>query len=330
MKPLCPNRRGQGFALILVLWIVSLLILMAGSFALSMRRETAIVANIKNTAQTVAIAESGIALAEMMLTLPDVNRRWRPDGSVYQIEAYDAEIRVRILAENGKIDINKADEKLLTGLLANAPSIGEKPVSNLASALLDWRDEDDLVHLDGAEKKEYQEAGLHYSPRNKPFQSIDELQLVLGMDKPTFEWLAPLVTIYSGQVRVNLPIASPDVLRAMPGLDPEIINDYLAARLQSAQQDLPPPPFPSEQAKAGQNSASPIITVISEAVLVDGTSAKISAVLLNSQNAKTPFQILDWRHDTLGDLSLFAESQPNYPAASEWIAKHYVEPELNR
>jgi len=303
---------------------------MAGSFALSMRRETAIVANIKNTAQAVAIAESGIAVAGMMLALPDANQRWRTDGSVYRIEADEAEIRVRLLAENGKIDINKADEKLLTSFLANAPLGNEKPVFNLASAIMDWRDADDLVHLDGAEKKEYQEAGLHYSPRNKPFQSIDELQLVLGMDQPTFEWLAPLVTIYSGQAQVNMPSASAEVLRTLPELDAEIINDYLAARLQSAQQDLPPPPFPSAPANAGQNNASQIITVISEAALSDGASAKITAVLLNSQSAKTPYQILDWQHDTLGDLGLFAESQPDYPAASDWIAKHYVEPELNR
>ncbi|MFZ2407428.1 MAG: type II secretion system protein GspK, partial [Methylobacter sp.] len=35
--------RSEGFALVLVLWVLSLLTIMAGSFALSMRREAAIV-----------------------------------------------------------------------------------------------------------------------------------------------------------------------------------------------------------------------------------------------------------------------------------------------
>lgn len=325
-----PGKKPAGFALILVLWVLSLLILMAGSFALSMRRETAIVANIKNTARAVAIAESGVAIAQQMLALPDKNLQWRTDGSVYQIETDDAEIRIRLLDETGKIDINKADETLLTAFLANAPVSGSHPEINLASALLDWRDKDDLVHLNGAESKEYLDAGLNYQPRNKPFESIDELQLVLGMDREIFTWLAPLATIYSGQGKVNLANASAEVLRSMPDLDQTLIEDYLVLRLQNDQQDLPPPPFPSELGKSASTGNSPVISIISEVLLDDGAAARITAILATSQNAQSPFHMLDWQHDTLGDLTLFADSQTDSPAASDWIAKHYVEPELDR
>jgi hypothetical protein len=41
------SRKQHGFALILVLWVLSLMIIMAGSFALSMRREAGLVSNIK-------------------------------------------------------------------------------------------------------------------------------------------------------------------------------------------------------------------------------------------------------------------------------------------
>jgi len=78
--------RQKGLALVLVLWVLSLLTIMAGSFALSMRREAAIVAGIKNNAQALAIAESGIAIAQRMLMNPDQNKRWRTDGSIYQVE----------------------------------------------------------------------------------------------------------------------------------------------------------------------------------------------------------------------------------------------------
>jgi len=325
-----PQKNQSGFALILVLWVLSLLILMAGSFALSMRRETAIVANIKNSARALAIAESGIAIAEQMLTLPDKNLQWRTDGSVYRIETGDAEIRVRLQAENGKIDINKADETLLTALLANAPVASGKPSVNLVSAILDWRDKDDLIHINGAESKEYLEAGLKYTPRNKPFERLDELQLVLGMDNEVFAWLAPLVTVYSGQAKVSLAKASAEVLRSLPELDPTLLESYLMQRLQSGQQDLPPPPFPTELGQPGQNNASPTISIISEVLLDDGTAAKIIAVLAASQNAQTPFHVLDWQHDSLGGLTLFTDPGTDYPAASDWIAKHYVEPELNR
>ena len=75
--------RQNGMALVLVLWVLSILIIMAGSFALSMRRESSIVSVIKNNAHAMAIAESGIALAETMLLNPDPNKVWRADGNIY-------------------------------------------------------------------------------------------------------------------------------------------------------------------------------------------------------------------------------------------------------
>jgi len=66
---------------------------------------------------------------------------------------------------------------LLKGLMTQAPVDAEQQ-TRLVSAILDWRDEDDLVHIEGAEKTEYEDAGLSHQPRNKPFQSIEELQLV--------------------------------------------------------------------------------------------------------------------------------------------------------
>ncbi|MFZ9611396.1 MAG: type II secretion system protein GspK, partial [Methylococcales bacterium] len=102
--------KQNGMALVLVLWVLSILIIMAGSFALSMRRESSIVAVIKNNARAMAIAESGIALAETMLLNPDPNKAWRAEGNIYEINASDATIRVRLFSEVGKIDINKANQ----------------------------------------------------------------------------------------------------------------------------------------------------------------------------------------------------------------------------
>lgn len=328
--------RQTGFALILVLWVLSLMIIMAGSFALSMRREAGIVANIKNSAQAIAIAESGLNFAEMMLLLPDKNKRWRTDGSVYQLDTDDAVIRIRLLAESGKIDINKAEEKLLTSLLAAAPSVDSKTQVKLVSAILDWRDEDDLVHIDGAEQKEYKEAGLKYSPRNKPFQSIEELRLVLGMDEATFNWLAPLVTVHSRQAQVNLQQASKDVLLVLPELDEGLLEEYLAARLDSAKRDLPPP-FPSipvstqpnQSPQPAQGGQAQAITVISEALLEDGTAAGLAAMIQNGPGTLTPFQILNWQRNAVNGTSLFADQQTGTSAENDLIVKYYAESEFN-
>jgi len=327
--------RQKGMALVLVLWVLSLLTIMAGSFALSMRRESAIVAGIKNNAQASAIAKSGIAMAEMMLLNPDLTKGWRADGNIYEINANNAKIRLRLSSEAGKIDINKADETLLKSLMINAP-LAEEQQAKLVGAILDWRDEDDLVHLDGAEKQEYQDAGLSYLPRNKPFQSIEELQLVLGMNRTLFLWLEPFVTVYSGQPQVDIKVATKEVLQVLPGLDKSLVDAYILARLESAKNNLPVPPFaassgmntpigqssPIGQNPTGQNNA---FTIVSEAFLVDGSRALITAVIKKSGNTQvtpSPFDVLKWQNVTANRASLFTG------AMNELLVKQYDEPEL--
>jgi len=315
--------RQKGFALVLVLWVLSLLTIMAGSFALSMRREASIIGGIRNNAQALAVAESGIALAEMMLLNPDPNKRWRADGNIYEISAANAKVRVRLISETGKIDINKVDQTLLQGLMTSAP-VDEEQQTKLVSAILDWRDTDDLVHLDGAEKKEYKDAGLSYQPRNKPFQTIEELQLVLGMDEAVFLWIEPLITVYSGQQHVEAQLAAKEVLQVIPGLDTELIDTYIKTRLESAINNLPAPSFPSSP---GQNNApgqNNVLTLVSEALLDDESSAVISVVAKQSdETGATPFQVLKWQHVTGNNNSLFTD------AMSELLVKQYAEPELN-
>jgi general secretion pathway protein K len=318
--------RQNGLALVLVLWVLSLLTIMAGSFALSMRRETSIIEGIRNNAQAMAIAQSGIAMAEMMLLNPDRNKRWRADGSIYQVDSVEAKVRVRLLSETGKIDINKADQTLLQKLMARAPVDAEQQ-TRLVSTILDWRDEDDLVHIDGAEKKEYQDAGLSYQPRNKPFQSIEELQLVFGMDASVFKWIEPLVTTYSGQQQVDLQQAAKEVLQVMPELDADQIDAYIAARVESAINDLPVPALPASPLRSGQNASAGqnnAFTVISEALLNDESNAVITAVIKQSDGTQAaPFQVLKWQHTTANDASLFID------AMSELLVRQYAESKFN-
>lgn len=310
-------------ALVLVLWVLSILIIMAGSFALSMRRESSIVAVIKNNAQAMAIAESGIALAETMLLNPNPNKAWRAEGNIYEINASDANIRIRIFSEVGKIDINKADQTLLQNLMTFAP-VDTDHQSKLVNAILDWRDADDLVHIDGAEKEEYQQAGLNYQPSNKPFESTEELQLILGMNKSVLSWLEPLVTVYSKQPQVTMTLASREVLQVIPGVDAGLLDSYIFMRLENAKNDLPAPTFPVSKRENNSADAKDVLTLVSEALKDDGSRASLSVVIKKSDNGgKTPFQILKWQPVTANIKSLFTD------AMSELVVKKYAEPELN-
>ncbi|MGZ5076568.1 MAG: general secretion pathway protein GspK [Methylobacter sp.] len=333
--------RSGGFALVLVLWVLSLLTIMAGSFALSMRREAGIVAGASGNAQAVAVAESGLAVAELMIMNPDPLQRWRTDGSIYQIDYADSKVRVRLLSETGKVDLNKADQVLLQGLMLHAP-VDAGQQTKLVNAILDWRDGDDLVRIDGAEKQEYKEAGLNYQPRNRPFQSIEELQMVLGMNEQVFKWLENLVTVNSGQAKVDLGQAAKEVLYVLPGMDAGLIDEYIEARQQSAIEGLPAPPVPvagSDSGIASGQTAQSLpaatinnaaeqknpLTVIAEALLDDGTTAAIHVLIKRSDSptGTSPFQILKWQRNTTVEGSLFIDEK------NELLVRQYAEPEFN-
>ena len=320
--------KQQGMALVLVLWILSLLTIMAGSFALSVRRETAIVAGLKDNAEAMATAESGLAIAEWMLQNPDLNKRWRADGSIYQIDAPNAKLRIRLLSETGKININNVDQTVLQNLMNHAPSVNalSQPsvTINRAAAILDWRDIDELPRINGAEKKQYQDAGLNYQPRNKPFQSLEELQMVLGMDEATLKWLEPLVTVYSDASQIDLQLASKEVLQAISGLDAGLIDSYVIARVENAKNNLPAPPLPLTSVPSTATSEVNLLTIISETRYDDQSSALVNALVKKSQAMQTtPFQVLRWQRTVANNQSLFTDKM------SELVVKHYAESEFN-
>ncbi|MGR9115824.1 MAG: general secretion pathway protein GspK [Gammaproteobacteria bacterium] len=302
--------RQQGLAMVLVLWMLTLLTIMAGSFALTMRRETAIIIGLKNNAQARAIAEAGIALAELMMLNNDPDLRWQTNGQIYEMNYAGARVRVRLLSEAGKIDINAADEAQLHILMHHA-EIDEQKQQQIVNAILDWRDQDDLVRIDGAEKDEYLAAGLKYAPANRPFQSMAELQMVLGMDDSLFNWLEPFVTIYTKQ-KIDLQKASTELLKILDSSAaafdaPVSMETEETSRQQSFPQNefLEFSPIQNERQSVSLGTGE-AVTIIAEARIAEDMKAILKTVVKRSQSGLQPFQILDWQTDPASHGSLFA------------------------
>ena len=100
----------------------------------------------------------------------------------------------------------------------------------LADAILDFRDADDSSRNKGAEWPDYRAAGLPYVAHNRPFRSLAELRLVLGMSEALYRRIEPFVTVYSRRRGVDPRYAPEMVLRAIPGLDEGSINAILDQR----------------------------------------------------------------------------------------------------
>ncbi len=295
-------------ALVLVLWVVTLLTIMAGSFALSIRREASVISSVRDSAEASAIARAGIIIAQKMLLNPDKNERWLADGTVYPVEYGGAEIRIKIVSEQGKINLNKAKKKLLENMVKYFDDEDDRAVK-IADAILDWRDTNDLVRLHGAEKAQYQDEGLKYEPRNKPFQSIEELQLVLGVDQELYKKLEPLITIYSKKGNVDKNTASETVLAILEGQTQEQQEEKRQKKeteIKDEQDEL------SNLFDPKKNKNKSIIqgafTIFSEAKLENGAKSMIKTIIRRMSppiKGKPPFLVSSWSRLYSSDVSLF-------------------------
>lgn len=287
---------SRGVALLIVLWIVALLVVLLGGFTLVARTESLEARHLLDSTTARYAAEAGLSRAIYELQRPNPLTRWVPDGRSYKVTAEDAEVEVEINDEGGKVDINQADEKTLHDLFVIA-GVDDQKAAQIADAVLDWRDPDDLTHPNGAESAEYDAAGLKYSAANANFSMAGELQQVLGVNYELFRKLRPWITVYSRSPRPNFAYAPPELLQLVPGVTPELATQVVAQRRQTQ---------PGDPAAAGLRlpDGTPLLagggsgtyTVKSLAKLRNGARSGLTAtVRLGGAPGMRAYTILEWR-----------------------------------
>ena len=208
----------RGAALLLVLWLVALLTALVGAYALTARIEALQGRVGSRGAMAQEIARAGMEYALVRVADRNPETHWQPNGRAYAWRFDGHDVQVRIIDETGKVDLNQADMPLLSRLMQ---ALGEPPdVSDaLAAAIVDWRDADDLSQpVGGAEDGDYAAAGRPYGAKDAPFETIAELEQVLGMTPDLYARLEPFLTLYSGRGQPDATYAQGPVLVAM-GMD---------------------------------------------------------------------------------------------------------------
>jgi general secretion pathway protein K len=210
-------RRQRGAALLLVMWLIAMLTALIGSFALMARVENLQGRLLVRGLVAQNAARAGMEYALTRVTQSDPRLQWRPDGTPYRWSYAGAEVEVKLIDENGKIDLNQADPALLTALIQGAGGIEQQAdAARLASAIADWRDPDPLTQVSGgAEDPDYASAGLPYGAKDAEFESVAELEQVLGFTPALYAKLEPYLTVYSGRSQPDPAFAAAPVLDAM-------------------------------------------------------------------------------------------------------------------
>ena len=273
-------RRQRGVALILVLWILVLMTALIGDFAQTARIVAMQAHQLRSALVAKQAARAGIEYAVLRMNYADLDRRWVPDGRKYSFQLGDAMLEIRLIDESGKVDLNGASPDLLHRLLL-ALGVQEPQAKSVAAAIVDYRDPDDLLTPGGAESGDYQQAGLPYGPKNKPFEAVSELQRVLGMNFALYQKLEPYVTVYaSGDPTPSF--AQPPVLQAL-GMSSANADLFLSQR-QAWQPNAPgaPPVMPDGQPFVVQ-MGSGVYDISSKVHMPDGTSLTVNAIVRASQ-----------------------------------------------
>jgi general secretion pathway protein K len=163
--------------------------------------------------------------------------------------------------------------------------VDAQTASVLAERVLDWRDPSELHRLNGAKDADYRAAGFSYGPRNGPFQTVDELKLVMGVTPALFDRIAPAITVFSGRQFIDPQVAPRAALLALANMDETKADGMLAARSGGGNAGI---------LDAGTPLGGRAFTIRVEVDIADGKLVRETVVRLTDDPAQ-PYWVLAWR-----------------------------------
>lgn len=189
------TRTERGFALLIVLWTMGLLALLGTHLAATGRGETELASNLRNAASAQAAADGAVFGA--VFHLLDAGRGgWAANGDARELRLPGGVAEVRVESEAGKVNPNTASVELMAALLRRLGA-DANTAADVAAAIADWRFPSADPRPHGAKAPQYRAAGRDYGPPNAPFETLDELGLVLGMTPDLLARLMPHLSLYN-------------------------------------------------------------------------------------------------------------------------------------
>jgi general secretion pathway protein K len=235
----------RGLALIMVLWILVLLGIVALNYMSSSRWNIASTRNLKDETTSYYMALSGYNEAvNYLLADKDQNIDFADaDGNFWTSEdavpvtgrkaVTGGEVDIEIIDEDSRVNINTATPAQLKSLFTYA-GIPDDEIQVIVDSMLDWKDPDSDVHLNGAEDEYYEGLPQPYETKNMNFDVPEELALVRGV-KPEYlrgsediKAILPLITTF-GSGNLNINTVSKGMMQAM-GLDEGVIDAIMKQR----------------------------------------------------------------------------------------------------
>lgn len=216
-------------------------------------------------------AESGVALG--------LNPTIKRDSSLLHSAMPEGRFDVTIKSEQGRLNINTVlwggQELNVLLRLFSIWGIKDETAHRLTDVLADWVNPAGPKRLNGAEAADYLRMGLPGLPPNRPFPTVDEMEMVPGIEalaqvKPNWK---DSFTVF-GDGKLDLNDASADLIEAVCGVGSAAAENFVTRRDQSS----PPTTYNSiSVALAALGLSGEAAQAVEDRVTLNSTYRRISS-----------------------------------------------------
>ena len=286
---------SDGFIIVAVLWILAALATLVSVYAIYVTNSAIAVAVSGDAIIADPLVAAGVELTAYQL-LGQTDEK-RPAIGQFTARVGAAQLTIAFQSEAARIDLNAAPKELLARLLVG---FGASPLDagDYAERIIAWRTQTAAQNIDtDPENARYRSMGLSYTPRHAPFAHVSELWLVQGIPPVLIERMLPFVTVFSGKAQVDVIDAAPQVIAALPGMTPEIVQAIVASRDAGL---LDRKSLPNLLGGVGQGAAAAdagkAFRVGVRVAFDNGRRSAAEAVILLPDDGPVPYRVLSWRN----------------------------------
>jgi general secretion pathway protein K len=282
----------RGFVIVAVLWILVALSALATIFSVYLSNSAQALAVNDAGLQTEALVSASLDLTTYQLLL--AGDKARPTLGSFRFRLDNAEVLVNFTSEAARVDLNFAPKEMLANLFA-VLGADQKVAQEAADRIAGWRTRP-KANATNEEEALYAAAGRSYSPRQSFFAHVNELSLVLGVPPELVDRVLPFVTVFSGSPGVDVLIAPPEVIAALPGMTPSALNDFLNQR-PGLSRDPSAIAAALGPARAGASVPNSKSFRVRTTLMFDNGRRTSSEVVIALGEDKDPCQVLSWQDD---------------------------------
>jgi general secretion pathway protein K len=205
---------SSGFVLIAVLWIIAALTALASVYALYVNATATGLNAYDRDLKAEGAARAAVEFAAFRILAS--SDQLRPHSGEFELVLGDTTVRAQFASENCRVDLNSAPKELLEALFLASGAAGE--AASYAAEIVAARSgaAGDVVR--------------NIAPKlPRKLRAAGELIRLAQVPPDVVEKALPLSTVYTGNGKLDIFCASPQLLSYLPGFERDRAGDLLAA-----------------------------------------------------------------------------------------------------